>query len=125
VARLRKALGDAGLIATTPAGYCLHVDPGELDAASFEGLLAEGRQALADGRAEDAGTLLRQALALWRGPPLGDLPGETFAGAEIARQEEQRWRRSRRAYSALRAQLMARTAAALAYVNDAARLSSG
>jgi DNA-binding SARP family transcriptional activator len=88
--RLRKALGDAGLIATTPAGYCLRVHPDEFDAASFERLLEDGRQALADGRAEDAGTLLRQALALWRGPPLGDLAGETFAGAEIARLEEQR-----------------------------------
>jgi DNA-binding SARP family transcriptional activator/tetratricopeptide (TPR) repeat protein len=88
--RLRKALGDADLIATTPAGYCLRVRPDELDAASFERLLEDGRQALADGRAEHAATLLRQALALWRGPPLGDLAGEPFARAEIARLEEQR-----------------------------------
>jgi DNA-binding SARP family transcriptional activator len=46
--RLRKALGDAGLIATTPAGYCLRVDPDEFDAASFERLLEDDRQALAD-----------------------------------------------------------------------------
>ncbi|MEA2492261.1 MAG: hypothetical protein QOJ29_172 [Thermoleophilaceae bacterium] len=88
--RLRKALGDPNLIATTPAGYCLRVHLDELDAASFERLLDDGRQALSDCRAEDAAALLRQALALWRGPPLGDLAGETFAGAEIARLDEQR-----------------------------------
>jgi DNA-binding SARP family transcriptional activator/tetratricopeptide (TPR) repeat protein len=87
--RLRKALGDPGLITTTPAGYCLRVRPDDLDAASFERLLEDGRQALADGRAKRAATLLRQALALWRGPPLADLGGEPFARAEIARLEEQ------------------------------------
>jgi hypothetical protein len=43
--RLRKALGDPDLIATTPAGYCLRVQPDELDPASFERLLDDGRQA--------------------------------------------------------------------------------
>src|SRR3954453_6657169 len=52
--RLRKALGDPGLIPTTPAGYCLRVRPDDLDAASFDRLLEDGRQALADGRAERA-----------------------------------------------------------------------
>jgi DNA-binding SARP family transcriptional activator len=44
--RLRKALGDPDLIATTPAGYCLRVQPDELDPASFERVLDDGRQAL-------------------------------------------------------------------------------
>src|SRR4051794_38454028 len=35
VSRLRKALGDPELVATTSAGYCLHVRPGELDAQEF------------------------------------------------------------------------------------------
>src|SRR4051812_49270136 len=83
--RLRKALGDPGLITTTPAGYCLRVRPDELDAASFDRLLEDGRQALADGRAEHAAALLRQALALWRGPPLGDLRGGPVARAQNAR----------------------------------------
>ena len=34
--------------------------------------------------------MLREALALWRGPPLADLAFEPFAQAEIARLEEQR-----------------------------------
>src|SRR6185295_5182073 len=36
VSRLRKALGDAGAVATTPAGYRLRVRRDELDAERFE-----------------------------------------------------------------------------------------
>ena len=36
VSRLRKALGDTGVLETTPAGYRLGVGPGELDAERFE-----------------------------------------------------------------------------------------
>ena len=89
VSRLRRALDD-GLLTTSRAGYRLRVRPGELDLDRFERLLEEGRHALTDGRAEPAGELLRDALALWRGPPLADLAFEPFAQAEIARLEEQR-----------------------------------
>src|SRR3954465_3337502 len=51
VARLRKALDDPDALATTPAGYRLRVRPGELDAERFEGLVGEGREALATGNA--------------------------------------------------------------------------
>ncbi|HEX8158563.1 MAG TPA: BTAD domain-containing putative transcriptional regulator [Solirubrobacteraceae bacterium] len=88
--RLRKALGDPDLIATTPAGYCLRVGPDELDAHRFERLVEDGRRALGGGQPEHAATLLREALSLWRGPALADLAFEPFAGAEIARLEEQR-----------------------------------
>jgi predicted ATPase/DNA-binding SARP family transcriptional activator len=90
VSRLRRALGDETLLATTPAGYRLRVDPGELDSAHFERLLEDGRRALSEGRAGEAGALLRDALALWRGPPLADLAYAPFAQAEIARLDEQR-----------------------------------
>jgi DNA-binding SARP family transcriptional activator/tetratricopeptide (TPR) repeat protein len=90
VSRLRKALGDPDLIATTPAGYCLRVRPDELDAARFERLVQDGRRALAGGQAEHAATVLREALTLWRGPALAELAFEPFAHAEIARLEEQR-----------------------------------
>jgi WD40 repeat protein/DNA-binding SARP family transcriptional activator len=91
VSRLRKALGggDGEILTTTPAGYSLRVLPGELDADRFEGLVADGRSALAGGQVDDAGRILREALALWRGPPLADLAFEPFAQAEIARLEEQ------------------------------------
>src|SRR4051794_24026858 len=90
VSRLRKALGDNGLVATTPAGYCLRVRSGELDTQRFAELVARGRRALADGQAERAAAILREALMLWRGPPLAELAFEPFAQVEIARLEEQR-----------------------------------
>src|SRR3954447_20045049 len=53
VSRLRKVLSagasdEPRLVARTP-GYLLRVEPGELDLESFEGLVAEGREALARG----------------------------------------------------------------------------
>ncbi|HEV7750855.1 MAG TPA: BTAD domain-containing putative transcriptional regulator [Baekduia sp.] len=90
VSRLRKALGDPDVIATVPAGYRLRVRPGELDAERFEALIAEARDALADGRADRAATKLREALGLCRGPPLPEFALEPFAQPEIARLEEQR-----------------------------------
>src|SRR4051794_35200300 len=90
VARLRKALEDPDVLVTTPAGYCLRVGPGELDAERFERRVAAGRAALADGRGEEAAAALREALDLWRGPPLAELGSVPFAAGEIARLEEQR-----------------------------------
>jgi WD40 repeat protein/DNA-binding SARP family transcriptional activator len=89
ISRLRKALSDADIVRTTAAGYCLRVRPGELDVERFEQLVDDATHALADGQAERAAAGLREALALWRGPPLADLAFEPFASAEIARLEEQ------------------------------------
>jgi len=89
VARLRKALGDPDLLVTTPAGYTLRVRPGELDAERFERQVADGREALAAGAAQAAAAAFREALDLWRGPPLAELASAPFAPAEIARLEEQ------------------------------------
>ena len=85
VSRLRKAIGDNRLVTHAP-GYVLYVDPAELDLARFEQLVAEARRA----SPETASGKLSEALALWRGPPLGDLAYEQFAQAEIARLEEMR-----------------------------------
>jgi WD40 repeat protein/DNA-binding SARP family transcriptional activator len=90
VSRLRKALGAADVVVTTPAGYRVSVGPGELDLARFEQLTAEGRRALEDGDSIRAAAALREGLALWRGPPLGELVTEPFAAPEIARLEESR-----------------------------------
>jgi WD40 repeat protein/DNA-binding SARP family transcriptional activator len=90
VSRLRKALGNPDIVATTPAGYCLRLDGDELDVRRFEQLVGEGERALLDGEPGRSGTLLREALALWRGPPLADLAFEPFAAPEITRLEEQR-----------------------------------
>jgi DNA-binding SARP family transcriptional activator len=85
VMRLRRELGAARLT-TRPPGYVLNVSPGELDLAVFERLCAEARRAEPARAAEK----LREALALWRGPPLADLAYEPFAQSEIARLEELR-----------------------------------
>jgi predicted ATPase/DNA-binding SARP family transcriptional activator len=90
VSRLRHALGEPQLLTTTPAGYILRVQPGELDVERFDELAGRGRKALDAGDAERAAVVLREALALWRGPALADLASEPFAAAEIARLEESR-----------------------------------
>src|SRR5215210_112024 len=88
VARLRKALGDPGLLVTTSGGYCLRVERGGLDAERFDDRVAAGRDALAAGRSDEAAAELGAALELWRGPPLAELASMPFAPAEVARLEE-------------------------------------
>jgi YVTN family beta-propeller protein len=89
VSNLRKVLGDGRLI-TKGRGYALRVEPGETDVDRFEALAAEGRGALDDGDALTAGAVLREALAVWRGPALNDFAYEPFAQPAIARLEESR-----------------------------------
>jgi DNA-binding SARP family transcriptional activator len=89
ISRLRSALGASRLLSRAP-GYTLVLAPEELDAARCERLLAEARDARADGRAADAAERLRGALALWRGPVLADIAYEPFAQGDIARLEELR-----------------------------------
>ena len=90
VSRLRKALGEPGVVATKGKSYEVRVRPGELDAERFERLVDDGRDALAAGNPERAAAALREGLALWRGPALADLAVESFAENDIARLEEQR-----------------------------------
>jgi len=90
VSRLRKALGDETVLVTTPVGYRLRVRSGELDAERFRLLARDGQLALEEGHVEEAAALMREALGLWRGPPLEDVAYEPFAQAEIAALEEQR-----------------------------------
>jgi len=91
LSRLRKALAGLPLtIETRSPGYALVLDPDQIDARRFERLLGEGRAALHEGRAPAAASLLREALALWRGPALADLADEPFAVAEATRLDELR-----------------------------------
>src|SRR3954468_20767016 len=88
VSQLRKSLRNGepdGPLLTRGHGYVLRVGPGELDVQRFERALADGRDALAGDAPEQAPELLRDGLALWRGPPLADFAYEPFAQAEIAR----------------------------------------
>ena len=85
VSRLRKELGEGRLV-TRPPGYVLRLERSELGVARVEQLVGEAR--VADP--ERAARKLREAVALWRGPPLADLAYEPFAQPEISRLEEMR-----------------------------------
>ncbi|WP_257133375.1 AfsR/SARP family transcriptional regulator, partial [Streptomyces sp. ms184] len=52
-----------------------------VDLHRFERLAAEGSRALENGDAADALTVLGEALALWSGPALADLPDRTAAAS--------------------------------------------
>ncbi|GGV38634.1 hypothetical protein GCM10010277_25930 [Streptomyces longisporoflavus] len=86
VGRLRRAIG-ADAIASTEGGYQLCAAPDDIDLYRFDRLAGEGMDALADGDAAKAATILDDALALWQGPVLVDLPDRT---AEAARWEARR-----------------------------------
>ncbi|MEV8523632.1 BTAD domain-containing putative transcriptional regulator [Streptomyces sp. NPDC052000] len=73
VGRLRRALGrDA--VESVPGGYRLAARAEEIDLFHFERLAQEGVAALAAGDPLRASGLLHDALALWQGPVLADLP---------------------------------------------------
>jgi DNA-binding SARP family transcriptional activator/ABC-type branched-subunit amino acid transport system substrate-binding protein len=96
VSRLRRSLnGDEdpgahmrGPLQTRGHGYVLTVEPGQVDADRFQGMLEEARRARAEGKPDEAAEELRRALALWRGPALADFAYESFAQTEIARLDE-------------------------------------
>jgi DNA-binding SARP family transcriptional activator len=87
VSQLRKGLGPAGdRLETKAPGYLFRTERGELDLERFSRLVEE-----TDGRAPAiVAERLREALALWRGPPLADLAYESFAQPAIRRIEELR-----------------------------------
>jgi len=86
VSRLRRLLG-AEAIVTSCGGYTLTVDPETVDAVRFERLLIA-----ADVATEPtvARRQCRDALALWRGPPFGDVGDCEFARVESIRLDELR-----------------------------------
>jgi predicted ATPase/DNA-binding SARP family transcriptional activator/Tfp pilus assembly protein PilF len=86
---LRRALG-AERIETAGRGYRVVVGEDELDLDRFERTLERGRAALEAGRPDDAADDLREALAVWRGPALADLPDEIRRAADAERLEELR-----------------------------------
>jgi DNA-binding SARP family transcriptional activator/class 3 adenylate cyclase len=83
VSQLRRVLGKERLETKAP-GYLLRVGRDELDLYRFEALLEEGKES----GLEAASETLREALALWRGPPLAEFGYASFAQPEIARLEE-------------------------------------
>jgi DNA-binding SARP family transcriptional activator len=88
VSQLRKVLGGSDAIVTQPPGYMIRVRQNELDLLRFERLVHEAEHAAPEAGAR----LLREALDLWRGPPLAEVAHQSFAQAEIVRLEELRLR---------------------------------
>ncbi|MDQ0962328.1 putative ATPase/DNA-binding SARP family transcriptional activator [Streptomyces sp. B4I13] len=86
VGRLRRALG-ADAIDSAEGGYRLAAAPDDVDLHRFERLTGDGVRALADGDPAKAAVLLDDALALWQGPALADLPDRT---AEAGRWDARR-----------------------------------
>jgi ABC-type transport system substrate-binding protein/DNA-binding SARP family transcriptional activator len=83
ISQLRKTLrGTDVAIETRGRGYQLTCEPDDVDVVRAERLVATAaEETTANGHA-------REALALWRGPPLADVADEPFAAAEIRRCEE-------------------------------------
>ena len=90
VTRLRRALGPAAdrVVARAP-GYLVRVEDGELDEQVFEALWREAGAAARDQRWAGAEELLAEALGLWRGTPLADVPSESLRGQFAPRMEQQ------------------------------------
>jgi predicted ATPase/DNA-binding SARP family transcriptional activator len=77
--RLRKALPD-GLVEGQTDGYRLRVDPDAVDAVRFERLVGQARNDDDPRRVR----LLREALALWRGPAMQDVGLQDSAAFDAA-----------------------------------------
>jgi predicted ATPase/DNA-binding SARP family transcriptional activator len=88
VSQLRKVVGRDRLVARGP-GYALAIEPDAVDAHRFERLAAEGH-VLTTGRPQEALTVLDEALRLWRGPALVDLPDHDGSRTEASRLGELR-----------------------------------
>lgn len=92
VKRFRRALGDSdhALVTTRADGYLLRAPAQSLDASRFEIMAAQGREALRGGQHAQAATGLQEALSLWRGRPLADVPCDYLVMQHAPRLEEVR-----------------------------------
>ena len=81
ISRIRRMLeqpsdpgSEAARLVRRPGGYVLSVDADHVDLHRFRRLVA--RADAARGSVEERVASLRQAMTLWRGDPLADVPGE-------------------------------------------------
>ncbi|TMR99631.1 AfsR/SARP family transcriptional regulator [Nonomuraea basaltis] len=88
VYRLRRALSPLAVngvdLATMGNGYILTVPDRAVDIRAFQAAVAEGSDALTEGEAKLAAKLLREALAMWRGPVVPEID------VELVRDERRR-----------------------------------
>jgi DNA-binding SARP family transcriptional activator len=93
ICNLRKLVPrreSATRLVTLSSGYSLHIEPDDVDAHRFDGLVAAGISALDDNRVEEASAKLAGALSIWRGPALGDVPVGPSLQAQVIRLDERR-----------------------------------
>ena len=88
VAGLRRMLGPDAIVTRAP-GYALGTTRERIDACRFEQQLDDAHS-LAATDPHRARRVLRDALRLWRGPPLVDLPDDPGFAAEARRLDERR-----------------------------------
>lgn len=96
--KLRKLLNGAqtgvsrAMLRTTGYGYQLDVLPKHSDLDLFEEYAEDGARALEAGAPARARQSLAEALKLWRGPALANVPTGARLGAEVTQLEERRLR---------------------------------
>lgn len=88
--RLRRLLDEraAARIVTRPPGYMIEVSRDELDATRFEALTREAGVAVRAGQWAHASWSATQALGLWRGTPLTDVPSQLLRDRWVPRLEQ-------------------------------------
>ena len=91
VRRLRQVLGPAGeRIVTRAPGYLLDAADNEVDLLAFTRLCREGGMAVRASAWQRAADLLGEALGLWSGVPLADVPSRALRDAYVPVLEAQR-----------------------------------
>jgi DNA-binding SARP family transcriptional activator len=93
LSRLRRLLDSAREDGHAPVrvlrrsgGYLLDIEPDRVDALRFRGLVERAHDR--DSTDAERVKLLAAAMELWRGPPLGDLPGQWAATVRQAWQQQ-------------------------------------
>lgn len=94
VSQLRKFLDRPGesdsSIVTRSGAYVLQLGKDRLDSAIFVDLIERGRECVRAGLVDVAVAHFEQALELWRGDPLGDLPHRPVIGSFLSWVTEKR-----------------------------------
>jgi DNA-binding SARP family transcriptional activator len=90
VSNLRHVFTELGVeppIVTRAPGYLLKAHDSQIDSQNFARLVTEAGVAERNDQLEEAAELLRTALALWRGKPLGGEPGPGLRSAAVRLEE--------------------------------------
>jgi DNA-binding SARP family transcriptional activator/DNA-binding CsgD family transcriptional regulator/tetratricopeptide (TPR) repeat protein len=81
----RPVRAPAQVLVTQDPGYVLRAGDGQVDALRFQALAQRAHKDLTEDRPAAAAAGLADALALWRGDPLAEFAGESWAVPVVAR----------------------------------------